>query len=609
MLQITGPLFSQQPATNLIPNPSFENVITSGFSCPGFINDQMPTNPPYPYFDWSKVQYWQGPDGISQWHVNGYSRWMSAFCEPTLPFEARTGSSWGQNQIYGNTSTQNNSFGYFCSPLTNTLIPGHYYYVSFYTRWSNGLTGGYGNQWGAVFANDKVHQNSNNVIDNITPEISEVTSSNSYEFTWHRIHGIFKATSWNDWINIGSFDHNTVVNSWYALDDITVIDLGEDECTSQWLIENTTYEHTQEIFEAENRIDAGNDVGFNDLNGPVIVFPTANITYKAGNEIGLKDGFAALEGSIFHAYIAPCGVYCPGGGMYTLNISTGSGISPGQDDDKWKLAQTPANILSPPLPLKRLNPQYSAWVYPHLSDYDWINADYLPNNEGSWDGYHTYSLHFDIPDATLIDQFYIEIDRIAVDNSVTLRLNGQPLPISGLDPVPGTDEANFQQLHGPYTIHNSITLQDLKDIIHSGINNLTATIYTENVFMPEPSFSKTGFLMRGSLVYGTCEDNQLSIFYPKTHLTDYNDGIHRTSLLKIYPNPNEGTFNLVFNSIIQMNSEIKITDLFGKIVYRQSIIMQEGINQTQISSNELAPGTYFVKVDGIDETIKVFITN
>jgi len=45
---------------------------------------------------------------------------------------------------------------------------------------------------------------------------------------------------------------------------------------------------------------------FNNIYSTAIINPGLSITYRAGNEIILSDGFIANEGSNFHAFIHPC---------------------------------------------------------------------------------------------------------------------------------------------------------------------------------------------------------------------------------------------------------------------------------------------------------------
>jgi hypothetical protein len=58
-------------------------------------------------------------------------------------------------------------------------------------------------------------------------------------------------------------------------------------------------------FEARNSITAGKNVTPKTAVGDFVVGPNANITFRAGNKIVLKDGFSAKAGSTFRAYIDP----------------------------------------------------------------------------------------------------------------------------------------------------------------------------------------------------------------------------------------------------------------------------------------------------------------
>lgn len=83
-------------------------------------------------------------------------------------------------------------------------------------------------------------------------------------------------------------------------------------CPQQLLIENTLYYDFDDqgqtfTYTAKNEIIAGFDVGASTVNGDVSILNQADISYKAGNKVTLKQGFRAYAGSNFHAQITPCG--------------------------------------------------------------------------------------------------------------------------------------------------------------------------------------------------------------------------------------------------------------------------------------------------------------
>jgi hypothetical protein len=94
----------------------------------------------------------------------------------------------------------------------------------------------------------------------------------------------------------------------HIIDDLKLINLGPGGfCPNIRQIENITYEDEVIVYKASDKIIAGTDVGATYTTpGPVIVGGTSNITYRAGEEIQLLDGFGVEAGATFHAFIAPC---------------------------------------------------------------------------------------------------------------------------------------------------------------------------------------------------------------------------------------------------------------------------------------------------------------
>lgn len=91
-------------------------------------------------------------------------------------------------------------------------------------------------------------------------------------------------------------------------------------------------------------------------------------------------------------------------------------------------------------------------------------------------------------------------------------------------------------------------------------------------------------------------------------LTDiYIENTNWSSIL-IYPNPNSGEFNIRIKSKLTIESKFSVVDLSGRVVHTQPISLQEGENIFQISKPEIPAGVYFIRVDGIDENIKMVVT-
>jgi hypothetical protein len=78
--------------------------------------------------------------------------------------------------------------------------------------------------------------------------------------------------------------------------------------------------------------------------------------------------------------------------------------------------------------------------------------------------------------------------------------------------------------------------------------------------------------------------------------------------LNIFPNPNHGEFNVSISCINNIQSNLYIMDVSGRIIHTQSFSLQQGLNQLRLSQLELSSGIYFISVDGIDETLKMIIS-
>lgn len=69
----------------------------------------------------------------------------------------------------------------------------------------------------------------------------------------------------------------------------------------------------------------------------------------------------------------------------------------------------------------------------------------------------------------------------------------------------------------------------------------------------------------------------------------------------IFPNPSLGSHTtLSISSIKNRDANIMIYDMLGRIIYTQSVVIQQGINLYELPIGELAPATYIVKIIGSD---------
>lgn len=73
--------------------------------------------------------------------------------------------------------------------------------------------------------------------------------------------------------------------------------------------------------------------------------------------------------------------------------------------------------------------------------------------------------------------------------------------------------------------------------------------------------------------------------------------------IDIFPNPNNGIFNLEFNTAENKNLNIKVVSITGVLVYHKENILVNGSATEQINLNEFAEGIYSVFVSSEEHTI------
>jgi hypothetical protein len=80
--------------------------------------------------------------------------------------------------------------------------------------------------------------------------------------------------------------------------------------------------------------------------------------------------------------------------------------------------------------------------------------------------------------------------------------------------------------------------------------------------------------------------------------TYVRDGISSdltASDLSLYPNPNNGNFNLNFVSDGTGSANLLVADITGKTVANQTLTLTEGENNIPVSLDGVAPGIYLVR--------------
>lgn len=78
--------------------------------------------------------------------------------------------------------------------------------------------------------------------------------------------------------------------------------------------------------------------------------------------------------------------------------------------------------------------------------------------------------------------------------------------------------------------------------------------------------------------------------------------------LSIFPNPSSGDLTLKFNGLAFGTSKVEILDVSGRLVYSESIVVEQGMNSVVIRTSNLSAGTYLIRLDdGSSSILSSFI--
>ena len=88
-----------------------------------------------------------------------------------------------------------------------------------------------------------------------------------------------------------------------------------------------------------------------------------------------------------------------------------------------------------------------------------------------------------------------------------------------------------------------------------------------------------------------------------------NEKPSQTSMFSVYPNPAKDEIHFLIANQFNKNIQCTITDVFGKIVYTESLNINEAFYKTTIHTSALNNGCYFVTLKGnnLNETKKILI--
>lgn len=74
--------------------------------------------------------------------------------------------------------------------------------------------------------------------------------------------------------------------------------------------------------------------------------------------------------------------------------------------------------------------------------------------------------------------------------------------------------------------------------------------------------------------------------------------------IKVFPNPATSEINISLSSERDYNGELRLTDISGKTVLREKVVLTSGFNLIQRATNEFARGLYIIEIETTDKIIR-----
>ena len=145
----------------------------------------------------------------------------------------------------------------------------------------------------------------------------------------------------------------------------------------------------------------------------------------------------------------------------------------------------------------------------------------------------------------------------------------------------GLQYAIIQQCDATFNWSTRCSIESKEGSSHSNLPNCCGS-----------SVAQIGYYYRIKQTFADSTNNYSAIIYCKACA----DNIEQDELT-IIPNPNQGSFNLVFSGDYTVIKSISIEDAFGKMVYSESGF------QPFITFNHIPNTCYFIKVNGTDFSI------
>jgi hypothetical protein len=186
-----------------------------------------------------------------------------------------------------------------------------------------------------------------------------------------------------------------------------------------------------------------------------------------------------------------------------------------------------------------------------------------------------------------------------------------PLPVE-LISFEGVSKNNYNNVFWKSAVELNFKHYELESSTDGFNFNKIATIQPIGNQTSINSYEYLDFNYYSPITYYRLKMVDLDFTYEYSKIIAIEYGKNKDNETVVYPNPASNELYISLSSSTQKAAQVNIYDIYGRVIYQQTIDLLNGFENTFINTSDFSSGTYIINVSYLDsksENIKVIINN